>query len=232
MSKHGLFAVLLLVVFSVGASQTSTAQATASPGALSQRELGEKAISYIVHQFAIDQTNPVPETHKPLTKAGNWSIANGVPAICANLPFPCAQLSYRQPGTNVLCQWTLLLKPDKDEGFVLDLNEDAARYFSRRHYDKAVSRVGFDEITGGKLISFDRPLYPEPAKQNLLQGVVKLLARIDENGHISDLAVISGPGLLHGASIDAVKRWVYEPLRINSVPLSVRTVINVDYSFR
>jgi TonB family protein len=232
MSTREAFVVLLLLIFSAGPSQTSTAQATTSQGALSQQELGEKAISYIVHQFAIDQTNPVPETHKPLTKSGNWSIANGVPAICANLPFPCAVLSYKQPGATVLCQWTLLLKPDKDEGFVLDLNEDAARYFSRRHYDKAVSRVGFDEITGGKLISFDRPLYPELAKRNYLQGVVKLLARIDQNGHISDLTVISGPELLRGSSVDAVQRWTYEPLRINSVPLSVRTVINVDYSFR
>jgi hypothetical protein len=227
-----VFAVLLLLVFSAGASETASAQETTSSVTLSEQQLGQKAIHYVATRFAIDSTSLVPQTHQPLTTAGKWSIAKDTPAICGNLKLPCVLLSYKQPGTDVLCQWTVLLKAGKDEEFLLDLNEDAARYFSSKSDGTNPPGRKFDEITGGKLISSTQPIYPELAKRNHLQGSIKLLARIDETGHVSDLMAISGPLFLRGPSIDAIKQWVYDPLRINSVPISVRTLILVNYAFR
>jgi len=230
MSMRTVSAVFLFL-FSVGISKVSLAQGTTPPAAPSQQDLGQKAVDYITSHFGIDPTNLVPETHKPLTSAGNWSISKKLPPACANIRFPCVLLSYRQPGTNVLCQWTMLLKSDGEDRILLDLNEDAARYFTKKIYGKEGLKTGFDEISGGKLISSPRPIYPENAKLNHIQGSVKLLARVDETGHISDIKLISGPELLRGSSIDTVKHWLYEPLKIDSVPISIRTVITVNYAF-
>jgi hypothetical protein len=226
-----VFAVLLLVL-SAGALKAAAAQETNPPVVLSEQQLGQKAIHYVATRFAIDSSSLVPQTHEPLTTGGKWSIAKDTPAVCANLKSPCVLLSYKQPGTEVLCQWTVLLKSENEEGFLLDLNEDAARYFSRKSDDNNLPKPKFDEITGGKLISSAQPIYPELAKRNHLQGSIKLLARIDETGHVSDIVAISGPQFLRGPSIDAVKQWVYQPLQINSVPLSIRILIIVNYAFR
>lgn len=224
-------AALLLLLFSAGISKYSLAQGTTPSGAPTQQELGQKAIGFITNQFGIDPTNLIPQTHQPLTAAGNWSIAKELPAACASIQFPCVLLSYRQPGTNILCQWTVLVKANHDDGFLLDLNEEAARYFSKRTYENNLPKIGYREITGGTLISMTKPLYPDLAKRNHLEGTVKLLARIDETGHVSEIKVISGSVLLLGSSIEAVKQWVYEPLKIDSVSISIRTLINVNYSF-
>lgn len=232
MSMREVWAVFLLLVFSAVASKTVVAQDTTPSVSISEQQLGQKAIHYVATRFAIDSSSLVPQTHEPLTTGGKWSIAKDTPAVCANLPFPCALLSYKQPGTDVLCQWTVLLKSNNDEGFLLDLNEDAARYFSSKSDNNNLPKPKFDEINGGKLISSTQPIYPELAKRNHLQGSIKLLARIDETGRVSDVMAISGPQFLRGPSIDAIKQWVYEPLRINSVPLSIRILILVNYAFR
>jgi TonB family protein len=224
-------AVFLLVFFATGISKVSLAQGTAAPGAPSQQDLGKNAVDYIAGRFAIDAANLVPETQKPLTGAGNWSVAKNPPPVCANIQFPCILLSYRQAGTNVLCQWTVLLKSNSEDRILLDLNEDAARYFTKRIYGNGDLKTGFNEISGGKLISSAQPIYPQSAKIARIQGSVKLLARIDETGHVSDIKMISGPERLRASSIDAVKQWRYEPLKIGSVPISIRTVITVHYSF-
>jgi len=230
MSMRTVSAVFLLL-FSAGISKVSLAQGTTPSAAPSQQNLGQKAVDYITSHFGIDPTNLVPETHKPLTTAGKWSISKNLPPACANIRFPCVLLSYRQPGTNVLCQWTMLLKSDGEDRILLDLNEDAARYFTKKIYGKDSLKTGFDEISGGELISSPQPIYPFNAKMNRIQGSIKLLAHIDEAGHISEIKVISGPELLRGSAIDAVKRWLYEPLKIDSVPISIRTQIIVNYAF-
>lgn len=232
MSTRETFAVLLLLISSAGASKTAAAQETTPTAVLSEQQLGQKAIHYVATRFAIDSSSLVAQTHQPLSTAGKWSVAKDSPAVCANLKFPCVLLSYKQPGTDVLCQWTVLLKAENDEAFLLDLNEDAARYFSSKSDGTNPPVRKFDEITGGKLISSTQPIYPELAKRNHLQGSIKLLARIDETGHVSDVTAISGPQFLRGPSIDAVKQWVYDPLKINSVPISVRILILVNYAFR
>jgi TonB family protein len=86
-------------------------------------------------------------------------------------------------------------------------------------------------MTGRKL-SGDEIRYPITARSKGVQGTVLLAAIISKSGDIANLEVISGPEELRKSSIDAVKTWKYTPYLLNGQPVEVRTVIDVDYTFR
>ena len=78
---------------------------------------------------------------------------------------------------------------------------------------------------------FIAPVYPPAAKAAHVQGVVVLHALISREGTIEDLRVVSGPPMLVGAALDAVKRWRYKPYLLAGVPTEVETTINVNFTF-
>jgi TonB family protein len=90
-------------------------------------------------------------------------------------------------------------------------------------------RVG-GNLQATKIISRPIPQYPVEAKQDRIQGVVKLYAVIGKDGTIANLNVISGHPLLVPAAIEAVKQWVYQPTLLNGNPVEVETEINVNFT--
>ena len=89
-------------------------------------------------------------------------------------------------------------------------------------------RVGGDVIAARALYQ-PRPVYPPLAVIARIQGTVVLQAIIGKDGSIQDLKVLSGPPLLVGAAIDAVKTWRYQPTLLNSEPVEVLTEIDVNF---
>lgn len=81
-----------------------------------------------------------------------------------------------------------------------------------------------------KLIRQPRPVYPQAAKAERIQGVVKLTAIIAVDGTVKQLEVISGHPLLVESALEAVKQWVYEPTLLNGAPAEVQTQIDVNYT--
>ena len=90
-------------------------------------------------------------------------------------------------------------------------------------------RVGGDKQQA-MLVSQPRPVYPPLAKQARVQGTVSLQAIIGPDGHVQNLTVISGHPLLVQAALDAVKDWVYKPTLLNGNPVTVVTVIDVNFT--
>lgn len=85
-------------------------------------------------------------------------------------------------------------------------------------------------VIAGKRLGGEDPRYPVTAKEQRIQGMVMLDARITKAGTIDDLQVISGPKELRQSAFDAVKTWKYKPYLLNGEPLAVRTEINVIYT--
>lgn len=82
-----------------------------------------------------------------------------------------------------------------------------------------------------KLLKKVDPVYPEEARKALVQGVVVLRVRVNEEGLVKQILVMkSESGLLNQPAIDAVKKWKYEPLLIEGKPTPV--VFNVTVAFR
>jgi protein TonB len=92
-----------------------------------------------------------------------------------------------------------------------------------------VIRVG-GNVAQANRISVVAPVYPAEAKQNGIQGTVKLQITIDKEGHVSQWAVLSGPAELIQSATDAVQQWGYKPSLLNGEPVTVVTTVDVNYT--
>jgi TonB family protein len=61
----------------------------------------------------------------------------------------------------------------------------------------------------GHLLSRVDPIYPEEAKQQGIQGTVKLHAIIDRQGAVENLESVDGSPVLVAAAMNAVRKWRY-----------------------
>jgi TonB family protein len=90
-----------------------------------------------------------------------------------------------------------------------------------------------DEVPAGameKLVAYKvAPVYPSPARQGKVHGVVVLHAVIGPDGSVLDVRPMSGPQELTPAAMDAVKAWRYEPYRVNGKPVEVGTTVAVEF---
>jgi protein TonB len=74
-----------------------------------------------------------------------------------------------------------------------------------------------------------QPKYPREARERRIIGDVLLQATIDTKGNIINLKAIQGDPILVEASMDAVKKWRYQPYKINGEPVEVETTIRIQF---
>ena len=89
--------------------------------------------------------------------------------------------------------------------------------------------------TGGqiqmpKVISSPPPAFPDLARSQGVQGTVVMDALIDATGTVAAVKVISGPLTLRQAAMDALRRWKYQPARLNGQPTSVHINVNINFT--
>jgi protein TonB len=82
----------------------------------------------------------------------------------------------------------------------------------------------------GQIITRTQPVYPPIAKAAHVSGTVVLHAIISKTGTIENLTAISGPAMLQGSAIDAVRQWRYKPYLLNGDPPEVDTTITVNFN--
>jgi TonB family protein len=85
-------------------------------------------------------------------------------------------------------------------------------------------------VAVGLLLQKTAPVYPLLAKAARISGTVVLQATISKTGSIEELHVVSGPPLLQGAALEAVKAWQYRPFLLEGKPVEVETTINVIFT--
>ncbi len=84
-------------------------------------------------------------------------------------------------------------------------------------------------LTGGKLKVRIEPLYPAAARALNLSGSVVLKATVGQSGRVSNVKVVSGNAVLAAAATDAIRRWVYEPFKLNGQAIEMQTTITVNF---
>jgi len=73
------------------------------------------------------------------------------------------------------------------------------------------------------------PIYPPIAKAAHISGDVHLAVTIEADGKVSGVKTISGPAMLMGAAIDAVKSWTYAPFEVAGTAERVTTEVTVPF---
>jgi protein TonB len=75
------------------------------------------------------------------------------------------------------------------------------------------------------------PLYPEPARQARIQGVVILQTIIDTLGKVTHVKVLKGlPEGLTESAVAAVTQWKFNPATLNGEPVAVYYMVTISFS--
>jgi len=84
-------------------------------------------------------------------------------------------------------------------------------------------------VTGGRLTRKVDPTYPLEARNQHIEGAVKLDALVGEDGNVHEVTVTSGLPLLAKAAAQAVKQWHYQPFQLNGRPVSMHNQITIQF---
>lgn len=84
-------------------------------------------------------------------------------------------------------------------------------------------------VTGGQLLQRVEPTYPAFARTQRYQGDVVLAVKITKTGTVENIRRVSGNPMLSAAAIEAVKRWKYEPYRLNGQAQEIDTTVTVKF---
>ena len=78
-----------------------------------------------------------------------------------------------------------------------------------------------------------RPVYPEPARQAYLQGMVVLESIITGTGCVKEAVVLSSvhPSLDY-AALQAVSQWKFTPTLLDGVPVPVIMTVTVNFKLQ
>ena len=84
-------------------------------------------------------------------------------------------------------------------------------------------------VSSGMLLAPIRPEYPQIAKATHTEGIVIVQAVISKTGTIESAHVVSGPALLQGAALAAVRAAHYKPYLLNDQPTEVETTFSISF---
>jgi len=85
------------------------------------------------------------------------------------------------------------------------------------------------QIADQYLVQRVEPEYPEPARQQHIQGPVILEALVGRDGAVEKLSTVSGDPQLAAAATDAVRQWRFKPFLRNGSPEQFQTQITVSF---
>ncbi len=73
------------------------------------------------------------------------------------------------------------------------------------------------------------PDYPPIARAAHVAGTVELAGAIQPDGHVTEIAVLSGPPMLRESSVDALKKWVFPASQPSGSAALPRVLVFFDY---
>ncbi len=191
-------------------------------GNTGQLSVGQQAVSTVLKHYALNPSAINPKTGKPLSAAGQWSLANVTPEVCPQTATAsCVKVSYKIPAESVQCTWVVLLNQDGKDRAFLEESEESAQYLLRRV-------VG--EESSSMVISRNKPTYPPIAQAAHVSGTVTVSALVSPMGEMEKATVISGPEMLRTTALDASRLWTFKPLMVGTRSVSYQ--INLSFTFR
>lgn len=72
------------------------------------------------------------------------------------------------------------------------------------------------------VLSEVRPVYPQKAREEEIEGSVAMEVLIDEKGKVRQASVIDGPEVFRAGAIEAIKKFLFRPAHVDGKPVAVR----------
>jgi TonB family protein len=86
-----------------------------------------------------------------------------------------------------------------------------------------------NNLVVGRLLKRVSPSYPDDAKEERIEGTVLLHAVIGEDGSVQSVQPVSGPQLLVGAALTAIREWRYGPTLFEGHRIQVQVDIRLVF---
>jgi len=191
---------------------------------------------------AAESSPPQPQIVPPSTSAPNPPSAVVIPSAdtreSSKPVAPKAAQTRPQPaespvgGLTVYEKGKLIFKVDPVRQIPQADAPPAARGTARAASNSSASGLVqlSPEVANAYLIGRVEPQYPEPAREQQLQGAVVLDALIGPEGTVRDVKVVSGDSLLSAAAVAAVQHWRYRPYQANGQPVPFTTRVTVNFT--
>ncbi len=80
-----------------------------------------------------------------------------------------------------------------------------------------------------KVLHSVKPVHPEEAIRDSLEGKVFLKFRVNVDGSVSDVKVLKGKEIFHKAAIDAISQYRFKPAEHNGKPVSVWMIQRINF---
>jgi TonB family protein len=108
-----------------------------------------------------------------------------------------------------------------------DTNADSGEHAKLKTKDASVQ---CDEITHPVLRETVKPVYPEGAREEKVQGLVIVELVVTVDGSVEDVRVLESPDeRLSAAAVEAVRQWRYAPALCDGTPVSVFYKVTVNF---
>jgi protein TonB len=76
------------------------------------------------------------------------------------------------------------------------------------------------------------PVYPETAKRDKIQGMVRLAVTVDKDGAVKDARVVQSIPALDQAALDAVRQWTFRPGTRDGVPVETVCELTINFALK
>jgi TonB family protein len=159
---------------------------------------------------------------------------------------------HEEPGSNDLREtpseggWNILAsKPSKDEpsagtgGIAIQGNGETTSGLDRGAKDiRTGGGIGPSQVAAVDARPLEghqaKPLYPASARRARAQGTTFLKFRVLATGKVGEVRVEKSAGRrdLDEAAADAVKKWLFEPARVGTEPVSVWVILPVEFKLQ
>ena len=84
-------------------------------------------------------------------------------------------------------------------------------------------------ITQAALLKREELVYPALAKREKIAGTVRCEVTIDDKGLVTKVRTLSGHPVLSAAAEDSIKRWKYNPAKLDGKSVPSSTVVEVNF---
>ncbi|MEP6818916.1 MAG: M56 family metallopeptidase [bacterium] len=95
--------------------------------------------------------------------------------------------------------------------------------------DKSSKEKSKEKVKKGELIEAPRPVYPEEAKEQKIEGIVAVVITIGDDGHVIYAKADSGPKELYAVSEAAALKARFKPSLLNGEPVKVKGVMSYKF---
>lgn len=210
------------------ASPASVAQADATQLSSAATEpISEIEIVDTHNQRWMIPFNPTTSGNQTNTNAGRQTKPQGWPAFN---PAAAPEIQSRTVADDADSQNSnppVVAAPSDNAGSILLQPESA----DSRNLTPPETKAGppTSVLKRGALIYHVDPVYPEMAKQQQIQGTVKLQVTIGENGAVRSVIAVGGPGMLIEAARSAVRQWRYTPSLLDGKPIESQEDVSIVF---